>query len=509
MFKSKLRGASLTTLILVCSGVDFLEFGYDQGLLGGILSGDRFREMLGFPGPTMEGLLSAIYCLGCAMGAGLAFVLGDRMGRVGTLTWSNVIVVIGAVIQTACFNYWQMFAARVIAGIGVGMSTVAVPILQAETLPPRNRGAMLVFQTALANTGVAVASWISFATLFTESSAQWRIPIAMQILFSLTVLTACAFIPETPRWLAGRGRHDEGRAVLAQLADTTETDNLIHGQLQEILNNVEAGPKNTGWMETFRNNTPMRNLQRVCLGLGPYMMNQWSGINSITYYMTYTLQNYLGYERNMALVLASVAFTQFAAFSFPPYFFIDRIGRRWTIMISSMVCSGCMMVVAACLMEQTYERAAAAVAFMFLFIDSFSMGILPVSWSYSSEIQPLTTRNTANAVGVAGHWLSNFVVVFVTPIGLNSIQGNYYWIWAVVNASFVPLVYFFGIETAGKSLEMIDQTFLEEPRILMGLNKRNRQVQKLSKQEEEAHFRRASLTGAEKDVSVMHIEQAP
>lgn len=305
-----------------------------------------------------------------------------------------------------------MFAARVIAGIGVGMSTVAVPILQAETLPPRNRGAMLVFQTALANTGVAVASWISFATLFTESSAQWRIPIAMQILFSLTVLTACAFIPETPRWLAGRGRHDEGRAVLAQLADTTETDNLIHGQLQEILNNVEAGPKNTGWMETFRNNTPMRNLQRVCLGLGPYMMNQWSGINSITYYMTYTLQNYLGYERNMALVLASVAFTQFAAFSFPPYFFIDRIGRRWTIMISSMVCSGCMMVVAACLMEQTYERAAAAVAFMFLFIDSFSMGILPVSWSYSSEIQPLTTRNTANAVGVAGHWLSNFVVVF-------------------------------------------------------------------------------------------------
>lgn len=91
MFKSKLRGASLTTLILVCSGVDFLEFGYDQGLLGGILSGDRFREMLGFPGPTMEGLLSAIYCLGCAMGAGLAFVLGDRMGRVGTLTWSNVI----------------------------------------------------------------------------------------------------------------------------------------------------------------------------------------------------------------------------------------------------------------------------------------------------------------------------------------------------------------------------------------------------------------------------------
>lgn len=137
-----------------------------------------------------------------------------------------------------------------------------------------------------------------------------------------------------------------------------------------------------------------------------------SGINAIAYYLTYTLQNYLNYDRNMSLILASVAFTQFAAFSFPPYFFIDRIGRRWTIMLSSASCSICLLTVASLLLEQTYARAAGAVAFMFLFIDSFGMGILPVSWSYSSEIQPLATRNTANAVGVAGHWLSNFVVVF-------------------------------------------------------------------------------------------------
>lgn len=71
-------------------------------------------------------------------------------------------------------------------------------------------------------------------------------------------------------------------------------------------------------------------------------------------------------------------------------------------MLSSIGCSLCMVVIAACLLEQTQARAAAAVAFMFLFIDSFGLGILPVSWSYSSEIQPLATRNTANAVGVAG-----------------------------------------------------------------------------------------------------------
>ena len=67
------------------------QISYDQGLLGGILSGERFQEVMGHPDPTMEGLLAAIYCLGCALGAGVAFVLGDRMGRVGTLRWANVI----------------------------------------------------------------------------------------------------------------------------------------------------------------------------------------------------------------------------------------------------------------------------------------------------------------------------------------------------------------------------------------------------------------------------------
>lgn len=292
---------------------------------------------------------------------------------------------------------------------------------------------MLVIQSGLINSGVAVASWISFGTLFANSSAQWRVPVAMQLVFSTIVLIACMFLPETPRWLASHGKFEEARTVLAQLRDVPNTDKVVDGQLQEIVNNVQSDAnKSTGWYDTFRNRTPMRNLHRVVLGLGPYMMNQWSGINAITYYLTYTLQKYLDFSPNMALILASVAstplaqrpltpanahfcqaFTQYSILSFPPYFYIDRIGRRWTIMLSSIGCSLCMVVVAGCLLEQTYARSAAAVAFMFLFIDSFGLGILPVSWSYSSEIQPLTTRNTANAVGVAGRKCTESLLILV------------------------------------------------------------------------------------------------
>jgi MFS family permease len=223
--------------------------------------------------------------------------------------------------------------------------------------------------------------------------------------------------------------------------------------------------------------------------MGPYMMNQWSGVNALCYFLAYILQNYLNYTPSMSLILASVAFTQYAVFSWPPYFYIDKIGRRWCVMLSSAGCAVCMAIIAGCLANDSYASAATAVAFMFLFLDCFTLGILPVSWSYSAEIQPLRVRNKATAVGVFAHWMSNFVVVMVTPIGLDAIKGHYFWVWAIVCASFVPLTYFFGVETSGRSLEQIDAMFQKNPRACMGLNPENRRVVRASKGDEEQRYR--------------------
>lgn len=163
-----------------------------------------------------------------------------------------------------------MAVARVIAGCGVGLSTVSVPILQSETLPSHNRGALLVVQSALIIIGVAFASWLCFATLYADSSLQWRFPIACQILFSLGVLLCSPFLPETPRWLAKHGQIDKARHVISQLLDKPEDDSQVKGQLNEILDAIaaenEAGE--ASWTEVFSNATKSRNLQRVLLGMG-------------------------------------------------------------------------------------------------------------------------------------------------------------------------------------------------------------------------------------------------
>jgi MFS family permease len=84
--------------------------------------------MLGNPNPTMTGLVTAIYDIGCALGCVAAFVWGEKLGRKKSIIAANLIVIVGAAIQTASFDYWQMFVSRVIGGVGVGFSTVAVPI---------------------------------------------------------------------------------------------------------------------------------------------------------------------------------------------------------------------------------------------------------------------------------------------------------------------------------------------------------------------------------------------
>ena len=116
---AELRGGSLIAIILIVSGLDFLLFGYDQGLFGGILAGQGFIDMLGNPSPTLTGLVTAVYDIGCACGAVAAFIFGEKIGRKKSIMIANCIVIVGAAIQAGCVNYGMMIAARIIVRLPV------------------------------------------------------------------------------------------------------------------------------------------------------------------------------------------------------------------------------------------------------------------------------------------------------------------------------------------------------------------------------------------------------
>jgi hypothetical protein len=108
----------------------------------------------------------------------------------------------------------------------------------------------------------------------------------------------------------------------------------------------------------------------------PYTQLLLTKLQALYYYLASILQQYLDYTPYMALILASVAFTQYTVISWPPYFYIDKLGRRWAVINSSAGCAVCMAVIAGCLSNSSYAAAtAAAVAFIFFYLDCFTLGI--------------------------------------------------------------------------------------------------------------------------------------
>jgi MFS family permease len=94
---STLRGASLKTALHIAAGLNFLLFGYDQGLLGGVLSTKQFIKAYGHaPTDSIVGTTSAIYSIGAFFGCILAAIFGLRLGRRMVLMLSCVIVIIGS-----------------------------------------------------------------------------------------------------------------------------------------------------------------------------------------------------------------------------------------------------------------------------------------------------------------------------------------------------------------------------------------------------------------------------
>lgn len=148
---------------------------------------------------------------------------------------------------------------------------------------------------------------------------------------------------------------------------------------------------------------------------------------------------------------------------------IERVGRRPLLMISAACMSAAFLGISISVSigqsnpTSRLVPGIVATVFMFLYFTAFSFGWITVPWLYPAEINSLSMRSKGAALATASDWLFNYVVVQTTPIGIHHLGWFLYLIYACFNASFVPFVYCFIVETAGKSLEQIDRWFAGNP----------------------------------------------
>jgi len=124
------------------------------------------------------------------------------------------------------------------------------------------------------------AYWLDYGTSFTESSLQWRFPLAFQAVFAILLVLQVIGLPETPRWLTKNDRHEEAREVLAAINGCGLDDELVLSSLIDIENSVQEDAQGEGvtWHDFFAHGK-LQNWRRMLLIVMIEIMQQFTGSN--------------------------------------------------------------------------------------------------------------------------------------------------------------------------------------------------------------------------------------
>ncbi|KIV96847.1 hypothetical protein PV10_00664 [Exophiala mesophila] len=469
-----LRGTRLNVAVGIIAGLDFLLFGYDQGVMGGLLTLPSFTATFpeidttpaGTAGlspseasqrSTIQGISVASYNVGCFFGAISCIWIGDILGRRKTIFLGSSIMVVGATLQTSAFSLPHFIVGRIITGLGNGLNTSTVPMWQSECSKSHRRGQLVMVEGALITCGIMISYWVDFAFSFIDSDVSWRFPIGFQLLFALIILTFILELPESPRWLIFRGNEEEALEVLGALSDKEPTDKYIVAEFDAIKDTVLEAEATT-FKDLFTMDED-RHFHRVVLAYVNQMFQQISGINLITYYAATIYETNIGLSPFISRILAACNGTEYFLASWIPVFIIEKVGRRKLMIFGAAGMSFSMVMLAAMTSIGGTGPGIVAAAFLFIFNTFFAIGWLGMTWLYPAEVVPLRIRSKSNGLSTSANWIFNFMVVMITPVAFDSIGYQTYIIFAVINAFIVPVVYFFYPETAYRSLEEMDTIF--------------------------------------------------
>ncbi|KAH7001231.1 general substrate transporter [Ilyonectria destructans] len=453
-----------------------LLFGYDTGAINGILAMTEFKEQFGTKcydsNHKLEictqdsSIIVAILSAGTTLGALLAAPAGDSLGRRKTLLLAVGIFCIGSIFQVCAQAIDMLLAGRFLAGVGVGGVSVLVPLYQSEMAPKWVRGTLVCAYQLSITFGLLAASIINIITSRLNNSSAYRIPLALQLVPALILTAGLLLLPETPRFLVKKGRHEEAGLSLSRLRRLDITHPALVDELQEIVANhryeLTLGPDS--YKEIFVGSPHLG--RRTFTGCGLQMLQQLTGINFILYYST-TFFDGAGvespYTKSLIINVINVVST------IPGLLVIEHWGRRRLLMIGALGMAACQLLMASFNtatgddMKKISQTILVTFCSVNIFFFAASWG--PVVWVVTSEIYPLKVRAKAMSVSTASNWVLNFAIAYSSPFMLGDGPGGaafgpkIFFIWGAFCILAVFFVWCMVYETSKISLEQIDEMY--------------------------------------------------
>jgi sugar porter (SP) family MFS transporter len=403
------------------------------------------QERFGLSSLDRGAVVSALL-LGALVGALGAGKLADTWGRRRSVVAAGIVAAAGALIAATAVNLPMLLAGRLVIGLAVGVTSAIAPLYIAELAPARSRGSMVALYQLSLTLGILAA--LAVGAVFTPT-ANWRVMIAAGAVPAIAQVLAMAIVPESPRFLAGRGRVDAARRVLSRLRPAEDVD-------RELADIRQADKATAG--ARYRDVFAGAVRPALIVGVGAALMNALVGVGAVIYYSTDIFETAGVGSADVAslavgsvnTVMTVVAVVLIARFRRRPLLLVGLSG-----IVASLVVAGVSL-----LLPTSTATGWITIAGVLVFIASFAISAGPIAWLIVSEVFPGTIRGRCASFATSTNWAANFVLALLFPLivgtpGVPERVGVALLVYAGISIGFVAFVALVVPETKDRTLEQI------------------------------------------------------
>jgi len=435
------------TLVSMVAALGGLLFGFDTAVVSGAIGFMQERFDLT---EVQVGWAVSSLIIGCIVGAAGAGVLGDKFGRKKVLIMAAILFIIGSIGSAIPDTFNGYIIARIIGGLGIGITSTLCPLYNAEIAPAKYRGRLVALNQLATVTGIFLVYFINLG-IAGYGDHDWGVSMAWRWMFGVGVvpgvlfLVLLFFVPESPRWLIKQGKAAESLPILQK----------IHGDelaRQEVLEIKESFKQESGSIRQLF--SPALRLALI-VGVGLAILQQVTGINAIMYYAPEIFKE-AGAGTNASLTQTILVGAINFLFTILAIWLIDKVGRKALLLVGSASMTVCLIVIGAAF-QSGQPSGPLVLIFILLYVASFAVSLGPVVWVIMSEIFPNRIRGKATAIASMALWAADYVVSQTFPPLLGSIGPSVtFWIFGFMSLFAFLFTWRLVPETKGRSLEEIE-----------------------------------------------------